>query len=327
MRVPAVWFPGAERLEHHSGLKQNQLSCHYEMVGNPKSVCEVRVPNQFFRAVFRVRFCGALIAIVALGTLISCAHEQPSAAPGRQAHDTSATASKSSRPAPSPASPRQQAPSASTTASSSSLPAPESPIRSISRPLSAPVPKNGKINLSADAFVSDELKRLPLGQIAFDPPTTMKRGATARVEVRIAKAQLPQIEAGMAGTIEKQLIQVSTVMSVDMKGTAFQVVALDPPSQVVSDTGFTQWAFNITPTARGDQTLSLAASVEIRVPGMGSEPHAFPVLNRTIHVDVDPVGFLEDNWQWFAGTIVVPLLILLWRSFRQKPQEGRSAAA
>jgi hypothetical protein len=175
----------------------------------------------------------------------------------------------------------------------------------------------------ASRIVQDELNRLPAGQIAFNPPASMKEGATERVEVRIAKAEVANVAVKMPGDVQTAPIQVSTVMSVQLGGASFHVTPLDPQDQIVADDGFTQWDFDVTPTASGDQLLSLTASVDIVVPGMGQQRRAFPVLSRTIHVHVDAVSFLTDNWQWFAGTILIPLGVFvsqwLWKRRHAKP--------
>jgi hypothetical protein len=178
---------------------------------------------------------------------------------------------------------------------------------------------------NASQIVQDELNRLPPGQIAFNPPASMKEGATERVEVRIAKANVPNVAAKMPGNVQTAPIQVSTVMTVQVGGASFHVTPLDPQDQIVSTDGFTQWDFDVTPTARGDQTLSLTASVDIVVPGMGQQRRAFPVLSRTIHVQVDAVSFLTDNWQWFAGTILIPLGVVVCQWLWKRRNVRRSA--
>jgi hypothetical protein len=196
------------------------------------------------------------------------------------------------------------------------------PSVTIGRPLGvapAPSPAN------ASQIVQEELNRLPLGQIVFNPPATMKEETTERVEVRIADAKVANVTANMPGNIQTAPIQVSTVMSVQLQGTSFHVTPLDPQDQIVTADGFSQWDFDVMPTTSGDQTLSLTASVEIVVPGMGPQRRAFPVLSRMVHVQVNPVSFLTDNWQWFAGTILIPLAVIawqwLWKRRSSKPQK------
>jgi hypothetical protein len=123
-------------------------------------------------------------------------------------------------------------------------------------PGAAPAPSPG----NASQIVQDELNKLPLGQIVFNPPASMKEGTTERVEVRIAEAKVANVTANMPGNIQTAPIQVSTVMSVQLRGTSFHVTPLDPQDQIVTADGFSQWDFDVMPTTSGDQTLSLTAS-------------------------------------------------------------------
>ncbi len=187
---------------------------------------------------------------------------------------------------------------------------------------SAPVPQ-----AAASQSIEDELNRLPVGQIAFNPPSSMKVATTERVQVRVSETKGAADAAKMSGNVQTAPIQVSPVMSVQLQGASFQITPLDPQDQIVTPDGYTQWDFDVTPTANGDQTLSLTASVEIAVPGMGTQRRAFPVLTRTVHVQVNPVSFLTDNWQWFAGTIIIPLALLGWQRLGKSRSAAKAAKA
>jgi hypothetical protein len=191
------------------------------------------------------------------------------------------------------------------------------PARALA-PAEAPaVPSSAR----ASKLIQDELDRLPVGQIAFNPPAAMREGAAERIEVRVAEAKAASALPEMSGNVQTEPIRVSPVMSVQLQGASFHITPLDPQDQIVTSDGFTQWDFDVTPVASGDQTLSLTASVEIAVPGFGPQRRAFPVLSRTVHVQVNPVGFLTDNWQWFAGTILIPLAVFAYQKMvkRQVP--------
>ena len=159
-------------------------------------------------------------------------------------------------------------------------------------------------------IVEEELSRLPLGKILFNPPEKMKVGVKERVEVRIAKTIKENFEKELKGKGIPQIeeIKVGTFMTARLKGDSFNIEPLSDESQLVSGDGFTQWEWNVTPLKSGLYKLYLSVAVRIKIAGIGEEKKDYPVFEKEINVKVNPIysvkKFIKSYWQWIITTII-----------------------
>lgn len=139
-------------------------------------------------------------------------------------------------------------------------------------------------------------------------------GQVERVEVRIAESTDTPLTEGLKGrgTPEIEPLQVSTFMKTRLVGDSFEITALNEAEQLVAGDTFTEWAWDVTPTRAGDQTLNLIVTVRIQLPAVGEETRDYPVMDRQIHVEVDPLysaqRFASSNWQWLASALAIPII-------------------
>ncbi|HKW99448.1 MAG TPA: hypothetical protein VJN43_17030 [Bryobacteraceae bacterium] len=183
------------------------------------------------------------------------------------------------------------------------------------------------------AIIDAELKKLAPGRILYNPPSEMKVGVKERVEVRISKNQIEDLTQGLEGTGAPKIenLRAGDSMKVRLTGDGFEIAALDSDEQLVSDDGFTQWCYDVTPVHSGERVLSLIVTVRIAVPGVPDAVRDYAPFTRTIHVHVNPIystaRFIVGNWQWLVGTLVIPLAVLAWNRVKKRPpgKRGRKA--
>lgn len=168
------------------------------------------------------------------------------------------------------------------------------------------------------------------GQIAFHTPTTMRLNQKERVHVRISKRFLSDMLESMP---EKEFSLVDTVlvgdiMLVKLLGDDFKISSFDDEEQGVTDDAYTQWEFEVTPLKSGVRDLYLKVGMVYNVPGLGNTKKYLPVYEKQISVEVNVwqqiAGFSLRNWQFIAGTIIIPLGLWLISQFRQRRKRKRN---
>lgn len=177
-------------------------------------------------------------------------------------------------------------------------------------------------------IVEDEIRNLTPGRILFNPPEEMKVGVKERVEVRIVKNFTENLSIGLRGRGVPQIeeIKVNTLMGVRLNGDNFDInKTLSHEEQIVAGDGFTQWNWDVTPLKSGIQLLLLTVTVRIKILNYGEERKDYPVFERKIKVNVNPIyttkKFIESYWQWIITAILIPIIgwfVNNWRKSRKK---------
>lgn len=133
-----------------------------------------------------------------------------------------------------------------------------------------------------------------LGQLAENIPRTMRTGVTERVEIRIGRAQVENLTAGMdgAGAAWRHDLLVTKAMSVRMRapdGGVF-IETASPETQWIDnqfadpDEEFASWRFLVTPQRRGWTDLQIVVSARtVGAEGLAAET-AFPDQVVTVKV-------------------------------------------
>jgi CRP-like cAMP-binding protein len=154
------------------------------------------------------------------------------------------------------------------------------------------------------------------GSILWNPPDRMRVGHRERVEVRVADAEmaLEALGDGLRGRGVPQLdkLEVAPLMRVALTADPadFFIQALSTQDQLVRLAVVARWDFDVLPLRGGLQRLRLLASMRVKVEGK-DEIVDLPSYEAEVRVIVAPmraVGqFCARNWQWIAGTVIVPL--------------------
>lgn len=171
-------------------------------------------------------------------------------------------------------------------------------------------------------IASAALAELEQGQILYNPPAEMQRGARERVEVRISLNPEEVLSEDLQGSGEpvQEAIPVARFMTVRLTGPGFEITPLSSPEQVVARDAYTQWAWDIVPLESGEQRLSLTVTARVKIPGFGDEARDIEIIEREILVQVTPVqatlDFLGGNLEWIGPAVLAALAALggwAWR--------------
>ena len=172
------------------------------------------------------------------------------------------------------------------------------------------------------AEVDNLVRNLPLGNVVFDPPRTMEVDDSATVSVVLSptdsieklKQQLPQEHRKDAEVGAD--IKVSSRMKAALVGTYFDIKELRPAIQAVTSIAPTTWRWTITAKEDGTQELSVQLMLFLEIDGKET-PFLVKSFERTVEVEVTSLvrtrKFVENNWQWLASTIVIPLGIWIYK--------------
>lgn len=169
-------------------------------------------------------------------------------------------------------------------------------------------------------ILQEELCRLPMGKIVFNPPDVMKLGIKDRIEARITRDIHKDLLVSLKGrgVPQSEQLKISELMKVRLSGNDFNIISLNEEEQIIEKTGFTEWAWDITPKDSGKKVLHLHVTLRIRLP-FGEERKDHPVLDREIVVKVNPVYsvkvFLVSHWKWIVTALMLPLIGLVWKLY------------
>jgi Caspase domain len=181
------------------------------------------------------------------------------------------------------------------------------------RPATGPRPRRRERE-PADDWVRNAVQAaVQRGLLVFNPPEEMRQGHKDRVEVGIARSAslreslLDRLHG--RGQPQFEEIETSSLMSVELKGDAFQITSYSVLEQIVEP--LARWEFDVMPIRAGLQTLTLCVCLRValpRVAELGGAQLSVPVLERDIRIRINvPYGtrrFLVGNWQWLVGTAV-----------------------
>jgi hypothetical protein len=181
------------------------------------------------------------------------------------------------------------------------------------------------------AAVKRALDGLGLANLAFSPPAKMRVQEQRMVELLMSPTKSVEALRGDLVTAEGSEVasgvQVSPRMEAALTGAGFSVQALGPEQQVVNPAGTTRWAWNVTPTTPGKQTLHLVLSARVEVQGSDA-PFVVRTFDRYIEVEITLMqraeALLTAHWQWLWALLVPPALEW-WRRWRKRSKEKKSS--
>ncbi len=150
------------------------------------------------------------------------------------------------------------------------------------------------------------------GSVLYRVPHLMPLQKPTRCTIRVAVDEDAILENIVLDehVAVKSRVEISDVMSaelIDPKGGTFQISALNSRTQLIRDTGYTEWNFNVTPLVEGVHQLLVKVSILEKVEGF-SEPIPREVsLMETVTIvteaaapsDVPPAEF-KPSGQIFA---------------------------
>ena len=161
----------------------------------------------------------------------------------------------------------------------------------------------------------------------FDESRIIALVASPKMDAATLSSEL-RGRIGGADRIEVEKLQVGPLMEAQLEGApAFEIAALTPTRQPVSRETPTEWRWSVQARESGKHALHLTINAIITVDGERF-PRSLDVLNREIEVEITAPQrvalFVEGNWQWLAGTIVIPMALWFWTNRRRSHRKRRS---
>ena len=160
-------------------------------------------------------------------------------------------------------------------------------------------------------------EEIKVGQVIYKFPDTMLIYQNYRVVVRISKdSNITNITDQLEGTIRRSEISVSSRMEVTLKDEdpdddpSFKISKINSDQQIIENSGYTEWIFNIQPLKRGDKKLNLVISV---FKGDRSKQIVYTdIIFIKDSALIEARSFLEEilamvNWYFYNTYIYIPL--------------------
>ncbi|MBZ5648694.1 MAG: hypothetical protein LAN37_15905 [Acidobacteriia bacterium] len=148
-------------------------------------------------------------------------------------------------------------------------------------------------------------------------PTKMAVGKTERIQVGLDQRREPYAAKRFPGRGTEQVEQIGDgpLLTVVLKGSGFDIKALNDAEQRIEWDGHTLWAWNVTPTSPGKQSLAVEASLRLK-PGLGEAARNRLLSVRVIDVQVTPASLtrriLLHYWHlWVAGALTIIVVVLV----------------
>jgi hypothetical protein len=162
------------------------------------------------------------------------------------------------------------------------------------------------------------------GLISFNPPVNMELSERERIQIRISKDLhadlLKKMPTATTGTLDS--LFVSDVMVVRLTGDDFDIMSFDEEEQGVTDEGYTQWEFDVTPRNTGTHALFVKVGIVYNIPGLGPTKKFFPVYERQVQIHVNEwrraMSFATERWEFLISTFLIPALTWAWRGVKKK---------
>jgi hypothetical protein len=197
-------------------------------------------------------------------------------------------------------------------------------------PTNTSLPSTGGGGFSAKELAELETESLENGRYLFNPPSEMIVGDKFRIELRIVRDSSVDndlfLQATMSanlqgqGTPQVESLQVGNFMKAKLTGSDFEIISYNENEQVILNKSYAQWAWDVIPKRSGNLDLNLTISVKVIYSNDVGQSD-YPVITKRVYVRVNPaysvVTFLEENWQWLLGTIIIPVLLWMWKKINE----------
>ena len=244
---------------------------------------------------------------------------EPSATPTAS---TTSTSTSSATPSATPSKSPDPTPSSTRTATSTASPS----------PVGSPRPSTDPLRRRAD----DVVQALERGNLAFRPPQEMREGVAEELVIQVRRPSVPGDPAsGLPGQGPPVVVpvEVSTSMTAELTGSAFDVEPSGPQRRTLTSTFPAEWRWTVTPTSFGTSTLRLRLAVVL------SEDPDTPLIpqvtyDEEIRVRVHPVHTAVRLLKTVQGALtatgltaaaVAGALWQLWR--RRRSASGATSPA
>jgi FimV-like protein len=175
-----------------------------------------------------------------------------------------------------------------------------------------------------DAEVLASFKNLPVGSGVVSAPQTVQRGETFSVILKVSRASAEQAIKEMRAKYGADLqvkgqdgIKLSRWMTATLHAPDLAVQPSGPVRQSLDEKEGATWEWLVSGNKAGKFRLLVEATVEVER-GSKADVHRFFSYSQNLTVQVGPMDWLLEYWQWLAGAIVIPGGGLLWKWWKKR---------
>jgi len=185
---------------------------------------------------------------------------------------------------------------------------------------------SGIPEVSADELgpIDHILANLKSAKIVFNAPLKIGLYTTQEIQLKLSKvASIEELKKIITVDGEKvgATIKISRRMTATLKGSAFKIIPIQKDTQAISETGVTEWKWQLKALEPGFRTLHLNISALIQVENESTE-RTIRTFDHEIHVEILFLPFVSENWKWIIGVVLFPLVIWLINLLLKEPQQS-----
>lgn len=199
---------------------------------------------------------------------------------------------------------------------------PDGPFDPLTTPVGfSPAMSGGK--KQSQSPTPQPVPEVSLGGLVYEIPDTMRLGKTYLIRVRIERETGKTNITAELGKVRTATIKTTSSMQVELVDPAptdkkhFDISANNSQVQMIEDSEWTEWSFNVTPLRGGSTQLHLVVSI-IKGDLKKQIVYRDAVLVQT-DVKVVAGNFWNKYWQWLFTTFLIPLF--LWWKNRKKKED------
>lgn len=188
------------------------------------------------------------------------------------------------------------------------------------------------VKVNPDQFIEEKANNLK-GKLQHNIPSKMNIDEVYTISVAIKKdtnlSVKPIFEDSDAAItsipVDKLLPAMKIVLvdkSTDAEDQNFQIKPINSfETQNISELEFTIWKFNVKAVKSGKHTLRIELS------GCANKDDCKFIELKQIDVEIEAsairpfVQFFKKNWPFICGTILIPLIVWLFKSWRSKKEK------
>lgn len=190
----------------------------------------------------------------------------------------------------------------------------------------------GDVQITSPNEVDIKIKELKEANIAFNSPSSAHKNKVVPISLILSAGDsIEKLLQKITGT-EKEyaVVKFSERMKASLiseNKNAFEIVSITPILQAVLSIQSTQWKWDVTPLESGVQYLHLTLTALIIVDGKETE-WSVKTFDKQIQVNVLVIdelrSFVAENWEWFLGSLVFPIMAWIWKTRHSKKSDNNS---
>ena len=191
------------------------------------------------------------------------------------------------------------------------------------------IAKKTKIPSSATENNLDSLlQAMPLGNIAFNAPTSLNIERVAQIQLLLDLTQsITELQEEIAEDGEKHgaTIRISHRMEAKLEGPMFTIAPITKEIQAVSQLEPTEWKWEVHPTKSGNHNLHLTLSALLQIEGQETF-RMLKTFDKTIQVRVTTIqkveSFIMEHWKWLWAAVLMPVAGWIWRRISKTTKQA-----